>query len=103
VSDYWLDTAARVADLPLFRQSDPATSKAAGRAAARFVSEHERRILEALDRGPGTKDDIASRCGLTEQQVVRRRAKLLRDGLIVLTGETRPTPSGGRAEVWRVA
>jgi len=90
-------------DLPLFRRSDPPTSKAAGRAAREFVGDHERRILEALAAGPGTKDEIASRCGLSEQQVVRRRARLLRHGLVVLTGERRRTPSGNTAEVWRKA
>jgi predicted ArsR family transcriptional regulator len=103
VSDYLPDIYQRVADLPLFRSTDPVTSKAAGRAAREFLGEHERRILEALAAGPGTKDEIASRCGLTEQQVARRRAGMLRDGLVVLTGERRRTPSGQTAEVWRVA
>jgi len=90
-------------DLPLFRRSDPPTSKAAGRAAREFLGDHERRILEALAAGPGTKDEIASRCGLSEQQVIRRRAALLRAGRVVLTGGTRRTASGNHAEVWRLA
>lgn len=89
-------------DLPLFRRSDPETSKAAGRAAKEFLGHHERLIVEALAAGPGTKDEIAARCGLTEQQVARRRAGLLRHGLVVLTGERRRTPSGQTAEVWRL-
>jgi len=88
---------------PLFRTTDPVTSKIAGTMAREFKGDHERRILEALAAGPGTKDEIASRCGLTEQQVVRRRAALLRHGLVVLTGERRRTPSGNTAEVWRKA
>lgn len=92
-----------VDDLPLFRRSDPPTSKAAGRAAREFLGDHERRILEALAAGPGTKDEIASRCGLSEQQVIRRRAALLRAGRVVLTGDTRRTASGNHAEVWRLA
>jgi DNA-binding NarL/FixJ family response regulator len=87
-------------NLPLFRSCDPATSQAAGRRAEEFVSKHERTILAALAQGPGTKDEIASRCGLSEQQVVRRRAGMLRKQLVVLTGELRPTPSGCMAEVW---
>lgn len=100
---YKLDTAARVADLPLFRRTDPVTSKIAGVAAREFRGDHERRILEALAAGPGTKDEIASRCGLSEQQVIRRRAGLLRSGLVVLTGDTGRTASGNSAEVWRLA
>lgn len=87
-------------DLPLFRLGDPGTSRLAGHQAEAFISRHERTILAALAEGPGTKDEIASRCGLTEQQVVRRRAGMLRKQLVVLTGELRPTPSGCMAEVW---
>ena len=90
-------------DLPLFRRTDPVTSKIAGVAAREFKGDHERRILEALASGPGTKDEIAGRCGLSEQQVIRRRAALLRSGLVVLTGDTRRTASGSTAEVWRLA
>lgn len=102
MSDYF---STAVDELPLFRRTDPVTSKAAGRAARAtgLVGRHERLILEALAAGPGTKDEIAARCGLTEQQVARRRAGLLRYGLVVLTGERRRTPSGNTAEVWRKA
>lgn len=90
-------------DYPLFRTTDPVTSKVAGTRAREFRGEHERLILQALSEGPGTKDEIAARCGLSEQMVIRRRAGLLRAGLIVLTGERRRTPSGNTAEVWRKA
>ena len=102
MSDYYAET---LDTLPLFRRSDPETSKAAGLAAREtgLVGRHERLILEALAAGPGTKDEIAGRCGLTEQQVARRRAGLLRHGLVVLTGERRRTPSGQTAEVWKSA
>lgn len=90
--------------LPLFRTSDPQPSQDAGRKAARsgLVSDHERRILAALAVGPGNKDEIAARCGLTEQQVARRRAGLERKGRVVLTGQMRRTSSGSMAEVWRI-
>jgi len=91
------------ADLPLWRATDPATSKAAGREAraAGVVSDHERRILEALAAGPGTKDEIAARCGLSEQQVARRMHGLERAGRVQATGETRPSAAGRPATVWR--
>lgn len=100
MSDYY---STSVDHLPLFRTTDPVTSKVAGTRAREFRGDHERLILQALSEGPGTKDEIAARCGLSEQMVIRRRAGLLRAGLIVLTGERRRTPSGNTAEVWRKA
>jgi len=87
--------------LPLFRRTDPVTSKIAGTAAREFKGEHERRILEALAAGPGTKDEIASRCGLSEQQVARRMHGLARAGLVETTGTTRPSASGRPERVWK--
>jgi predicted ArsR family transcriptional regulator len=88
-------------DLPLFRRTDPVTSKIAGAMAREFKGDHERRILEALAAGPGTKDEIASRCGLSEQQVARRMHGLARAGLVETTGTTRPSASGRPERVWR--
>jgi predicted ArsR family transcriptional regulator len=88
-------------DLPLFRRTDPVTSKIAGTMAREFKGDHERRILEALAAGPGTKDEIASRCGLSEQQVARRMHGLARAGLVETTGTTRPSASGRPERVWR--
>ena len=101
MSDYYPEPERAFA---LFRQSDPQPSKDAGRSAVEsgLVSEHERLILDALEAGPGNKDELASRCGLTEQQVARRRKGLERKGRVVLTGERRPTRSGHTAEVWRL-
>jgi predicted ArsR family transcriptional regulator len=98
MSDYYPDT---LDTLPLFRRTDPVTSKLAGIAAREFKGDHERRILEALHQGPGTKDEIASRCGLTEQQVARRMHGLARAGLVETTGATRPSLSGRPERVWR--
>jgi len=98
MSDYYSDS---VADLPLFRRTDPVTSKIAGVAAREFKGDHERRILEALAAGPGTKDEIASRCGLSEQQVARRMHGLARAGLVDTTGATRPSASGRPERVYR--
>jgi predicted ArsR family transcriptional regulator len=100
MSDYYSES---VADLPLFRRTDPVTSKIAGTAAREFKGEHERRILEALAAGPGTKDDIATRCGLTEQQVARRMHGLARAGLVATTGGTRLSASGRPERVWRAS
>jgi predicted Rossmann fold nucleotide-binding protein DprA/Smf involved in DNA uptake len=79
---------------PLFRTTDPATSKAAGVAAREFKGDHERRILEALAAGPAGKCEIARRCGLTEQQVNRRLATMRRDGAVERTGRVVTSDSG---------
>jgi hypothetical protein len=77
--------------LPLFRRTGPVTSKIAGTMAREFKGDHERRILEALAAGPGTKDEIAGRCGLSEQQVIRRRAApYIADGLTTEAAVERP-------------
>jgi predicted ArsR family transcriptional regulator len=88
-------------DLPLFRRTDPVTSQIAGDAAREFLGDHERRILEALAAGPGTKDEIASRCGLSEQQVARRMHGLASAGRVETTGTTRPSASGRPERVWQ--
>lgn len=98
MSDYWSQT---VDYGPLFRTVDPPTSRAAGEAAVEFLGEHERRILEALAIGPGTKDELAARCGLSEQQVARRMHVLARRGKVTDTGVTRATATGRMATVWR--
>ena len=106
MSDYYLDVVSRLADLPLFaaaRKTDPPTSHAAAREVASFRGEHERRILEALAAGPGNKDEIAERTGLSEQQVIRRIHALVRRGKVSDTGITRSTASGRMATVWRKA
>lgn len=102
MSDYY---STAVDELPLFRRTDPVTSKVAGIAAREtgLVGRHERLILEALAAGPGTKDEIASRTGeLTEQQVARRMHGLHRAGRVEPTGTTRPSRSGRPERVWRV-
>ena len=73
---------------PLFaasaRRTDPPTSHAAAKRAP--VSEHCRRILDALAAGPAGQSGIAQRTGLTVQQVSRRLKKLRVDGKIERTG-----------------
>jgi predicted Rossmann fold nucleotide-binding protein DprA/Smf involved in DNA uptake len=81
-------------DLPLFRRTDPVTSKAAGVAAREFKGDHERRILEALAAGPAGKCELARRCGLTEQQVNRRLAEMRRHGTAERTGRVVKSDSG---------
>jgi transcription initiation factor IIE alpha subunit len=100
VSDYYSES---VADLPLFRRADPVTSKIAGTMAREFKGDHERRILEALARGPATKTEIADRTGvLTEQQVARRMHGLMVKGAVEPTGVDRKSQSGCPEREWRL-
>jgi len=87
---------------PLFaaaaRRTDPPTSHAAAKRAP--VSEHGRRILEALAAGPAGQSGIAERTGLSVAQVSKRLCELRRGGLVERDGETR-SASGGREARYR--
>jgi len=96
MSDYYSEAET----LPLFRRTDPVTSKLAGQAAREFKGEHERRILEALAAGPAHRDEIARRCGLEQAAVWRRLAQLERRGLIAKAGMARGD-SGLKQAVYR--
>jgi predicted ArsR family transcriptional regulator len=98
MSDYYTETI----DLPLFRKTDPVTSKIAGTAAREFRGEHERRILEALSAGPAHRDEIARRAGMTRDAVWRRLAAMERGGLIEKAGMARGD-SGLKQAVYRAS
>jgi predicted ArsR family transcriptional regulator len=89
-------------DLPLFRRTDPVTSKIAGTMAREFKGDHERRILEALAAGPAHRDEIARRAGMSHESVWRRLAAMERRGEIEKCG-TAKGESGMRQSVYRRA
>jgi predicted Rossmann fold nucleotide-binding protein DprA/Smf involved in DNA uptake len=91
MSDYYPQT---IDYGPLFRKADPPTSKAAAVAVADFVGTHEAQILEALDLGPAHRDLIASRAGMTRDEVWRRLAAMERRRLIRKTGQQARGDSG---------
>lgn len=99
--DYSLDVITRVADLPLFRATNPATSRAAAADAKRFRGEHHRLILEALVAGPAGASVIAERCGLVAHQVNKRIHELAKAGSIVETGRVVRSASGRGEREWR--
>ena len=88
---------------PLFaaaaRRTDPPTSHAAAKRAP--VSEHCRRILEAIAAEPAGQSGIAERTGLSVAQVSKRLCELRRGGLVERDGETR-SASGGREARYRI-
>lgn len=58
------------------RRGDPETSKRAAAKVNRFAGGHFAKILKALERGPGTYREIASRAELEPVAVARRLAEL---------------------------
>jgi hypothetical protein len=89
--------------LPLFRRTDPVTSKAAAAEAKTFRGEHHAAILDALAQGPAGASGIAARCGLDGHQVGRRINELAKSGQIVETGRNVKSASGKWQREWRVA
>lgn len=101
MSDYYLDVVSRVADMPLFRATNPATSRAAAADTKTFRGEHHRLILEALADGPAGASGIAERCGLAAHQVNKRIHELAKAGSIVETGRVVRSASGRGEREWR--
>jgi hypothetical protein len=94
----------KVEPFELARKTDPETSKeAAKRAAKELVARHHKQILEVLQQsGPGGKDFIASRCGLSGVQVARRMAELAAMGFVRPSGK-KATSTAGRPETeWEI-
>jgi predicted Rossmann fold nucleotide-binding protein DprA/Smf involved in DNA uptake len=88
-------------DLPLFRRTDPVTSRLAADETKTFRSQHHGQILEALAAGPAGASGIAARCGLLPHQVNRRIHELARAGSIVETGTLVLSDSGRREREWK--
>jgi predicted ArsR family transcriptional regulator len=101
VSDYYIDVVSRVADMPLFRQSNPATSRASAARVREFAGEHHRAILEALRAAPGGASAIAERCGLVAHQVGKRLNELAKAGRIAETGNIVTSASGRGEREWK--
>jgi predicted Rossmann fold nucleotide-binding protein DprA/Smf involved in DNA uptake len=101
--DYQFDVISRVADLPLFRATNPATSRATAAEAKKFRSQHHRQILDALAAGPAGASGIAARCGMVAHQIGKRLHELAKAGRIVETGRVVRSASGRGEREWRCA
>jgi predicted ArsR family transcriptional regulator len=88
--------------LPLFRRTDPVTSKAAAASVKTFAGEHHAAIIEALSHGPAGASGIAARCGLMPHQIGKRINELARAGRIVETGRTVLSNSGRSEREWQI-
>jgi len=111
MSDYYLDVASRVADLPLFAaarapavRGSVTSAQAADSLDAKRLNALQRSVLEVLRQEPAglTDEEIAGRLQMNPSTERPRRIELARRGLIVEAG-TRRTSSGRNAVVWRVA
>ena len=98
MSDYYRDM---LDTLPLFRRTDPATSKAAAADAKTFRGEHHAAILKALSQGPAGASGIAARCGLVPHQIGKRLHELAKCGRISETGNIVTSASGRGEREWR--
>jgi hypothetical protein len=75
-------------EAPLFRESDPETSKQAAEKAKEFRARHIAKIWTCLkDNGPMIPAQIARTTGLDYHAVQRRQAQMREDGLIERAGE----------------
>lgn len=109
MSDYYLDTSSRVADLPLFAQRAPSvrgsrtSAQAADSLAPTTLNAMQRRVLELLQATPDglTDEEMQHKLGMNPSTQRPRRIELVRRGLVVECG-TRRTASGRMASVWRV-
>lgn len=91
------------ARFPLFRQTDPETSKQAARQAVGVQADHHRRILAALELGPAGQTVIGQRCNLDKHKVGKRLGEMGRLGLIEQTGRVLVNETGRREREWRRA
>ena len=108
MSDYYPDTASRVADLPLFATRAPSargsvtSAQAADSLRPATLNAMQRRVLELLEATPGglTDEEMQRRLGMNPSTQRPRRIELARRGMVVEAG-TRRTASGRMAVVWQ--
>lgn len=89
---------------PRARRKDPPQSHEAARRAELFATSHAERIVCALRaRGPSTAHELEPHTRLNYVQIDRRMHELVKAGAVKRTPLTRPTPTGGKAQVWELA
>lgn len=88
------------------RATDPDTSHAAARDAARRAPRMRERVLLTLiaagARGM-TDFELAHALGAQQTSAGKRRGELVEAGLVENSGIKRPAPSGSAAIVWRIS
>jgi hypothetical protein len=90
-------------DPPDVRSDDPETSAAAAVMSTSHRLWLKDRVLELLQQGDATDDELAQLLPAEHTgSVSKRRCDLVRAGLVVDTGKRRPTRRGAQAAVWAV-
>ena len=85
---------------PMARQTDPETSRVAGREAQRRAPSQEAQIVNALKiHGPMNYWQIDNVCGFDHPTSARRLSKMVKR-TVRLTGETRQTGKGHQAAIY---
>ena len=94
----------QLALLPGVRRSDVETSVEAANGMVEGAAAHRAKILAALSDGSArTYVEIAAVAGLEPVAVARRLSELARLGQVQRLSETRLTPSGYKARLWRTS
>lgn len=82
------------------RATDPQTAHDAARRPGK-VALKWRYLIALVDGGAQTDFEVAARLGVAQTSCGPRRPALMKAGLVVATGDRRPTPNGGDAAVYR--
>ena len=79
------------------------TSHIAASRAESMAERHREMVLDCLeDHGPLASEEIAVRIGLSSLQVMKRISDLRNDGVVIDSGERKPTRAGRPAAVWKI-
>jgi hypothetical protein len=86
---------------PNARNTDPWTSHAAGQPTGSHERLRNRVVALLRSDGPLTDYELSTRLGALRGTTAKRRLDAARLGLIVNSGERRPTDTGSTAIAWR--
>jgi predicted ArsR family transcriptional regulator len=84
-------------------RDDPDTSHIAAERAVPLAERHRQMVLDCLeDQGQLSSEQIASLLGLSSLQVMKRISDLRNEGVVIDSGERKPTMSGRPAAIWKL-
>lgn len=86
--------------MPAARAKDPVTSHEAAEGAKDFASNHNDRILEALQLGPASKTELWRRTSISDVAIQRRCSDLVKAGKLIVISEDGRSLTGNRERVY---